>query len=155
MRELANERNYYVFGTELPDEMPQVVESPQIKEKKREKEQLRRVENPSAGRLPQIHRQKALFKYVVAVCVFSLVMFGAVAYSFGERTEKNIQLQSMKEDYEIEYAKNKELNAELNALVVSADIDRIAVEELGLVKVTPENEFYLDADRGNMLINNE
>ncbi len=152
---MANERNYYVFGTELPDEMPQVVESPQIREKKQEKEHLRRVENPGARRLPQIHAQKVLFKYVVAVCVFSFIMLCAVAYSFGVRTEKNIKLQNMRETYEIELAKNKELNAQLNSLVVSADIDKIAVEELGLVKVTPENEFYLDAGRGNMLIETE
>ena len=152
---MANERNYYVFGTELPDEMPQVVESPQIKEQKREKEQFRRVENPSSRNLSQIHEQKVLFKYVAAVCVFSFVMLCAVAYSFGVRTENNIKLQNMKETYEIEFARNKELSAELNALVVSADIDKIAVEELGLVKVTPENEFYLDSGRGNMLINND
>ena len=48
--------------------------------------------------------------------------------------------------------KNQELKAELNSLVASVDIERYAVEKLGLVKVSPENEIYGQSDSGNKVV---
>ena len=46
----------------------------------------------------------------------------------------------------------KELNAKLTALKSVENIDKFAVEKLGLVKVTPENEIYLTSEKGNRVV---
>jgi multidrug efflux pump subunit AcrA (membrane-fusion protein) len=60
--------------------------------------------------------------------------------------------EAAKTDYAFSQAKNRELKVQLNQLVSAENIDRIAVEQLGLVKVTSGNEIYLDTSDGNKVI---
>ncbi len=143
------ERAYYVYGNELPDNsVPEFVDVP----KKKEKKQFERVVNPNAKRLPVIEKEKVIFKYVTAVTLMAAIILFSVGYSFSQAQSASMTLQETQERYDVIAAQNKELNTKLNALVASADIEKIAVEELGMVKITPENEFYLDVDRGNQII---
>ena len=49
-------------------------------------------------------------------------------------------------------SENKELNARLTALATAENIDKYAVERLGLVKITADKEVYLDAETDNRTI---
>ena len=47
---------------------------------------------------------------------------------------------------------SEELKAELNALVAGVDVERYAVEKLGLVKVSSENEVYINNETVNKIV---
>ncbi len=81
-----------------------------------------------------------------------ILMFGLVCNSFCARDSAKRRYDAANEAYVICQAENKELNAKLTALKSVENIDRFAVEELGLVKVTPENEIYLNAGNENKVV---
>jgi ATP/maltotriose-dependent transcriptional regulator MalT len=61
-------------------------------------------------------------------------------------------LTDAENELKIHQAQNEELKAELNALVAGVDIERYAVEKLGLIKVASENEVYLNNQTENKII---
>lgn len=143
------ERAYYVYGNEIPDNsVPQITDIPQ----KKKQEKFSKFVNPDADRLESVEKQKLILKYVSIFSLFTVLMLYLVGYSYASAQRADIKLQRLKERYDIYYAENKELNTKLNALVASVNIDEIAVDELGMVKIMPENEFYLDVERGNTVI---
>ena len=89
----------------------------------------------------------------IAAVVFSFLILYAVACdSFVARDTAKQEYEAAKSDYAFSQVKNRELKVQLNQLVSAENIDRIAVERLGLVKVTSGNEIYLDSSDGNKVI---
>lgn len=123
---------------------------------KKEKQQ----EKPEAQRLTKVqtnakYLEKQANKQVLkiaAVFAFVILMFGLVCNSFCARDAAKRRLDTANEALLICQAENKELNARLTALKSVENIDKFAVEKLGLVKVTPENEIYLNSGRGNQVV---
>lgn len=143
---MAAERAYDYVQTAPKTGAPQV-ESPQ-----KQKVELKRVENEKAV---QIERERAAAitaaKVAVSVCVCLVVLLFSL-HSFVERQETKAELERISEEYTVVLTKNRELKAELNALVASVNIDKIAVEQLGLVKIMPEDEIYLSPSSDNKVI---
>ena len=81
-----------------------------------------------------------------------LAMFAVACNSFIAKDKAKKRLDSANAQLVICQAENKELNAKLTALKSVENIDKFAVEKLGLVKVTPENEIYLGSEKGNRVI---
>lgn len=89
----------------------------------------------------------------IAAVVFSfLILYAVACHSFVVRDTAKKNYEAAKTDYAFSQAKNRELKVQLNQLVSAENIDRIAVEQLGLVKVTSGNEIYLDTSDGNKVI---
>ena len=84
------------------------------------------------------------------VCV--LVIMSVFCYSFVLMNDKQHSLTDVKNELVIHQAKNEELKAELNSMVAGLDIEKYAVEKLGLIKVTPENEVYIKGDTANKIV---
>lgn len=94
---------------------------------------------------------KVFAKAFIVIGVF-LALFAVYCNSMASREEAKLKLEKIKESYAYVEAENRELKVEINNLVNAENIDRIAVEELGLVKVAPGNEIYLDTQTGNQVI---
>jgi len=92
-----------------------------------------------------------LMRAAAFLCV-ALAMFAVACNSFITKDKAKNRLEAANEKLVICQAENKELGAKLTALKSVENIDKFAVEKLGLVKVTPENEIYLGTDKGNRVV---
>ena len=125
------------------------------------------VRKPDAEKKPELKRAKKTRREIliynekvvnrklvkVAAVVFSfLVLYAVVCSSFIAKDTARRNLEQAKEEYVFSQAKNRELKGELNNLISAENIDRIAVEQLGLVKITAGNEIYLDNAQDNKVI---
>ncbi len=110
------------------------------------------IVNPLAEKMAREREVNKLALKVSAVLAVALVMFSAFCYSFVEMSDKQHILAEKQTDLLVHQTKNEELKIELNALVAGVDIDKYAVEKLGLIKVSAENEIYLSANEGNHII---
>lgn len=94
---------------------------------------------------------KVLVRFMAAVCVF-FALYAVVCNSFAARNDAKHELDAKKESYVYAMAENRELKVKLNHLISAENIDRIAVEQLGLIKVAAGNEIYLDNQSENEVI---
>lgn len=94
---------------------------------------------------------RVVFKFAAGLVVLML-MFGIVCNSYSSKYDAQLYYENMQASLNVCQAENQELNAKLAALRSVENIDRYAVEVLGLVKVTPENEIYLDSSKGNEVV---
>lgn len=144
---MAENAYRYDFGYDAnaavqPKAKPQVQKQPELKV----------IVNPLAK---EIAREKAVnakaFKVATLLGALLAVM-SLFCYSFVLMNDAQHNLTEIENQYNIHQTKNQELKAELNALVAGVDIERYAVEKLGLVKVRPENEIYSRSETGNKII---
>ena len=84
-----------------------------------------------------------------------LVVMSVFCYSFVLMNDAQHSLSDMENQLKIHQTQNEELKAELNSLVAGVDIERYAVEKLGLIKVSAENEVYINGDTGNKTVFSE
>lgn len=121
-------------------------------ERKEKKEQQVKVNKVHQSQTAQAKKSSLQLAKAVVVLAVVLTMFAGVLNSFIKRENAKDRLQAAKEELVICQAENKELNAKLTALKSVENIDKFAVEKLGLVKVTPENEIYLSSNGGNRVL---
>lgn len=121
-------------------------------EKRRRAEQQRQINKVQQSEAAQ--GKKATLQVMKAAAFFCVVlaMFAVACNSFIAKDKAKKRLDSANAQLVICQAENKELNAKLTALKSVENIDKFAVEKLGLVKVTPENEIYLGSEKGNRVI---
>ncbi len=110
------------------------------------------IVNPLAEKIAREREVNKLALKVSVVFAVALVMFSAFCYSFVAMSDRQHTLADKQTDLLIHQTKNEELKIELNSLVAGVDIDKYAVEKLGLIKVSAENEIYLSANEGNRII---
>ncbi len=125
------------------------------------------VRKPDAEKKPELKRAKKTEQEIliynekqtnrklmkIAAIVFSfLVLYAVACSSFAAKDTARRNLEQAKEEYVFSQAKNRELKSELNNLISAENIDKIAVEQLGLVKITSGNEIYLDDTQDNRVI---
>jgi uncharacterized protein YpmS len=137
----------YDFGYDAnaavqPKKQPQVQKQPELKV----------IVNPLAK---EIAREKEVNKMALklsALMASLLVIMSVFCYSFVLMNDAQHSLTDAENELKIHQAQNEELKAELNALVAGVDIERYAVEKLGLIKVASENEVYLNNQTENKII---
>ncbi len=125
------------------DPIPQKDEKNGLKRAKKTQQEIRTYNEKVTNR-----------KFIkIAAVVFSfLILYAVACHSFVARDTAKKNYETAKTEYAFSQAKNRELKVQLNQLVSAENIDRIAVEKLGLVKVTSGNEIYLDTSDGNKVI---
>ncbi|MBQ7118516.1 MAG: hypothetical protein IJN88_09925 [Clostridia bacterium] len=127
----------------------QPVEREERKQKTQQQINVNKVQQSASAQEKKATLQLA--KAAAVLCVV-LAMFAVACNSFITKDKAKNRLEAANEQLVICQAENKELNAKLTALRSVENIDKFAVERLGLVKVTPENEIYLGADKGNRVV---
>lgn len=110
------------------------------------------IVNPLAKEIAREKEVNKLALKVSAVLAAALVVFSVFCYSCVLMSDARHTLTDCQTNLLVHQTKNQELKAELNSLVASVDIDKYAVEKLGLIKVSAENEVYLTAQAGNKVI---
>ena len=108
--------------------------------------------NPLAEKMAREREVNKLAIKVSAVLAIALVVFTAFCYSCVLLSDARHDLANTKTDLYVHQTKNAELKTKLNSLVASVDIDKYAVEELGLIKVSSENTFYLNSKADNQVV---
>ena len=144
---MAENAYRYDFGYDAnaavqPKAKPQVHKQPELKV----------IVNPLAK---EIAREKAVNIKALKVATLLgalLAVMSLFCYSFVLMNDAQHNLADIEDQYAIYETKNIELKAELNSLVAGVDIEKYAVEKLGLVKVRPENEIYGQSESGNKII---
>ncbi len=148
MNKMAAEYAYkydYGYSNAAPVQTPE-------REERKHSEQKRNINKVQQSEKAQSRKANLqLMKAAAFLCVV-LAMFAVACNSFIEKDKAKSKLESANEQLVICQAENKELNAKLTALKSVENIDKFAVEKLGLVKVTPENEIYLGSDKGNRVV---
>lgn len=127
-------------------------QAPEREERKQKTQQQRQVNKVQQSESAQGKKATLQVMRAAAFLAVVLVMFAVVCNSFIIKDRAKNRLENANDQLVICQAENKELNAKLTALKSVENIDKFAVEKLGLVKVTPENEIYLGSDKGNRVI---
>ena len=125
---------------------------PKKEERVNSQPKLEVIVNPLADKMAREKATNKLALKISAVFAVALIVFSVFCYSFVEMSKQQHILATKQTDLLVHQTKNQELKIKLNSLVAGVDIDKYAVEELGLIKVSAENEFYLGADAGNRMI---
>ncbi len=115
----------------------------------RKEREFKKYSNPMAERMAG---ERAATKKALKVASFlmaALVMFSITANSFYQKDSSKRELQEAKSFLVLCESENKELSAKLNALASAENIEKYAVETLGMVKVTGDKEVYLKSETGN------
>lgn len=125
---------------------------PQEKNEEKNGPELRKLKKrrPSA-------RERERASYVVVAKAFvwmSLIiaLIGTFCNSLVARNVSRIELQNTQKEFAMYQEETVVLQDKLSKLVSANNIDKIAVEKLGLVKVATANEVYLDTAKENKVI---
>lgn len=116
------------------------------------KPELRKYNSPMAKRLAEERAATQKLLKVAAFLSVAIVLFAFAVNSFYQKDAAKRQLDEAQDKYMLCQSENKELHAKLAALATAENIDRYAVENLGLVKVTADKEVYLEAETDNKTI---
>ena len=108
--------------------------------------------NPLAKEIAREREVNIMAFKLSALMVSLLVVMSVFCYSFVLMNDRQHTLTDMESQLVIHQAKNDELKSELNSMVASVDIERYAVEKLGLIKVSAENEIYIKGDTANKIV---
>lgn len=114
--------------------------------------EFKKYNSPMAKRLAE---ERAATQKVLKIAAFLgavIVAFAFATNSFYAKDAAKRQLDEANDFYMLCQSENKELNAKLTALATAENIDRYAVEKLGLVKITADKEVYLQAETDNKTI---
>lgn len=114
--------------------------------------ELRKYNSPMAARLAE---ERAATQKLLKLATFlgvAIVLFAFAVNSFYQKDSAKRLLDEAESHYMLCESENKELNAKLSALATAENIDKYAVEKLGLVKITADKEVYLQSETGNKTI---
>lgn len=114
--------------------------------------ELKVIVNPLAKEIAREREVNVMALKLSALMLSLLVVMSVFCYSFVLMNDARHSLSDMENQLKIHQAQNQELKAELNALVAGVDIEKYAVEKLGLIKVSSENEIYINNETENKII---
>lgn len=114
--------------------------------------ELKVIVNPLAKEIAREREVNKMALKLSALMASLLVIMSVFCYSFVLMNDRQHTLTDMENELVIHQAKNTELKSELNSMVAGVDIERYAVEKLGLIKVSAENEVYIKGDTANKVV---
>ena len=102
-------------------------------------------------------RKRELESHVKIAKIFVLMslavaLAGAFCNSLVARNESRVALQAAQKELAMYSDENIVLKDRLSKLVSAENIDRIATQKLGLVKIVAANETYLDSQKDNEVL---
>lgn len=119
---------------------------------KAQKPKLEVIVNPLAQQIAREREVNKLAFKTAALLAVAIVVFSVFCYTLVLKADISHKLTECQTNLLVHQTKNQELKTKLNSLVAGVDIDKYAVEELGLVKVQADNEVYLNEEQGNKII---
>ena len=133
----------------------QPLQRPYVQPQERPQEpapRLRRVPQPHVDRrkLERVNNKKLV--KIFAMVSFAIVLFGIFCNSFAMKTQQRHALDAAKEKLTIQCDANVVLQSRLARIVSAENIDKIAMERLGLVKATNADKDYVEIEAENRVV---
>lgn len=129
-----------------PKRKPEVEKAPELKKVKKQRPDIRSQEKASYARVA---------KFAVPVAL-ALVALAVMCNSFSQVRSSRLELQRQQATLGIYLNQQKEVEARLAKLVSVDRIEAIAVEKLGMVKLSDDNKFYFNtADKNEIIVSGE
>ncbi len=91
------------------------------------------------------------FRTAIAATVLSALCFMNI-YGYCKCDIEDRKYKNLTEDYEMVQSDNTRLSMELNSMVSLEQIEKIAVEKLGLVKLSASDIEYVKIAKGNKVV---
>lgn len=125
---------------------------PKIQPEVQKQPELKVIVNPLAKEMAREREVNIMALKLSALMLSLLVIMSVFCYSFVLMNDAQHSLSEVENQLKIHQAQNEELKAELNALVAGVDIEKYAVEKLGLIKVSSDNEVYISGETENKIV---
>ena len=132
--EFAYDYSYYnaaeAAPQRAPQRKPQGEKAPGIRALEKPKTRTDAQENPSA----------VVVVRFMSLVVFSVICFSIICSSFAAVRSEKLNYSKQVRELEIYKSQQVEVDAQLGTLVTADKIAKIAVEKLGMVKLSDENK---------------
>lgn len=146
---MAAENAYkYDYGNTQPAG-PGIQRQQERKKQHLERAKTNKNNKPDAVK-DELANLKKLFKVVGYFVVVGSIFVGSVFCRYKLDVARR-DYEQAKANYALCLAERKELDTKLAALNTIQNVDAYAVEILGFVKATPENEVYLDSEENGVI----
>lgn len=147
---MAAEFAYDFAYSNAAEAMPQ--RAPQRKPQEEKVPELRALERPQSRTNAQESPSALVVAKFMSLVIFSVICFSVICSSFAAvRSEKLNYAEKMRE-LEIYKSQQVEVDAQLGTLVTADKIAKIAVEKLGMVKLSDENKTYALPSEENRIV---
>ena len=137
----------YDFAAFSPAERRKTEEKKTVELRKLEPRQKTKDEIRQEKRAVAVRCVRAVIAGTVLSALCFLNIYGYCKCDIADRKYK-----SLTEDYEMVQSDNTRLSMELNSMVSLEQIEKIAVEKLGLVKISASDIEYVKISQGNKVI---
>ena len=126
-----------------PQRRPQKEKTPGLHALERPETRTNAQENPSAV---------VVVAKFMSLVVFSVICFSIICSSFAAVRSEKLNYSKMTSELEIYKSQQVEVDAQLGTLVTADKIAKIAVEKLGMVKLSNENKTYALPSEDNRIL---
>ncbi len=123
---------------------------PQVEEESRQNLQKLKKHRPGKRELERVSYVKVAKAF--ALMALAIALAGVFCNSLVERDRSRENLKSSRTELAMYVDENIVLQNKLSKLVTAENIDKIATQKLGLVKIASSNETYLDSGKNNEVL---
>ena len=151
---MAAEYAYNLYGTAVPvaDPIPVPQQRPRTAPRPTVVPKPQRPRRTPADRRRQDRRSNVKVAKLFVIMALAIALLGAFCNSFVVRQASRQELETMKKVLSDYTDANVVLEHKLSKLISADNIDKIATQKLGLVKIVSGNESYLELDEGNQVV---
>jgi len=149
---MAAEYAYQLNSNAVPVTFPAPSKSPQRPPRPTIVPKPQRPRHTPEERRRAERRANVKVAKLFVVMAFAVALLGLFCNSFVARTHSRQELEDMKKVLSDYSDANVVLSHQLSKLVSADNIDKIATERLGLVKIANGNESFLELEEGNRVL---
>ena len=147
---MAAEFAYDYAYNNAPAAVPQ--RAPQRKPREEKRPDLRALERPETRTNAQENPSAVVVAKFMSLVIFSVVCFSIICSSFAAVRSEKLNYSKKVRELEIYKSQQVEVDAQLGTLVTADKIAKIAVEKLGMVKLSDENKTYALPQEDNRIL---
>lgn len=126
--------------------------APQRKPREEKLPELRALERPQTRTDAQESPSAVVVAKFMSLVIFSVICFSIICSSFAAVRSEKLNYSKKVSELEIYKSQQVEVDAQLGTLVTADKIAKIAVEKLGMVKLSDENKTYALPSEDNRIL---
>lgn len=118
----------------------------------RQQQNLKKLKKHRPRKRELEHASNVKIAKIFVLMSLAVALAGAFCNSLVARNESRVALQAAQKELAMYSDENIVLKDRLSKLVSAENIDKIATQKLGLVKIVAANETYLDSQKDNEVL---
>ncbi len=94
----------------------------------------------------QVHKAKVRIRFFMSAIIFGIIVFGMlsiVVYRYAEIFEQNYYVEGLKTEMINLQRQKEDINARMEAMIVLKNVEKVAIQEIGMQYPQPEQIVYL------------